>query len=176
MVVLDYVILGCLVAGIVLGIWKGFFGQIFAIAGVFLVGLCTSVLSPYPDAWLAGAIESETIRHLVAILITFAVLSVIYGLLTKLLTKLINKVSILGWLNRLLGAIFSVAVVYMVFGVLTAIVLRATQGFVADWQTHFLDSWIVKNIYGGLDYDKNFFGNWLVNLFVDKVSSLIPAA
>lgn len=176
MVILDYVILGCLVLGLILGTWKGFIGQIFAIAGIFLVGLGTSLLSPYPDKWLAGVIASDTIRHLVAIVITFVVLGIVYALLTKLLSKLVNKIPVLGWLNRLLGAIFSVVVVYMVFGVVVAIVLRATKGFIADMQTHFLNSWFVNNIYGGLDFDKNFFGNWLVNLFVEKISSLLPAA
>jgi len=177
MVVLDYVILGCLALGLILGTWKGFLGQIFAIAGIFLVGLGTSVLSPYPDKWLAGVISSDTIRHLVSILVTFAVLAIVYAILTKLLSKLVNKIPILGWLNRLLGALFSVAVVYMVFGVIVAIVLRATQGFVADLQPHFVNSWFVNHIYGGLENpDRNFFGNWLVNLFVEKVSALMPSA
>ncbi len=176
MVIFDYIILVCLVLGLVVGIWRGFIGQLFAIAGIFLIGLGTSGLSPYPDKWLSGAIQSDTIRHLVAILITFVVLSIVYAIVTKLISKLINKIPIFGWLNRLLGAIFSIAVVYMVCGVIVAIVLRSTQGFLADLQPHFLNSWFVNNIYGGLDYDKNFFGNWLVNMFIDKVASLLPTA
>lgn len=176
MVILDYIILGCLVLGLVIGFWKGFIGQIFAIAGIFLVGLGTSLLSPYPDKWLAGLIKSDTVRHLVAIIVTLVVLGIIYAILSKFISKLVNKIPVLGWLNRLLGAIFSVAVVYMVFGVVVAIVMRATQGAIANLQSHFIKSWFVNKIYGGLDFDKNFFGNWLVNLFVEKISSLLPAA
>ncbi|MCM1289568.1 MAG: CvpA family protein [Corallococcus sp.] len=176
MVVLDYVILGCLALGLILGLWKGFIRQIFAIAGIFLVGLGTSLLSPYPDKWLSGVIQSDTWRHITAIAITFVVLGIIYAIVTKLISKLVNKIPILGWLNRLLGAIFSVAVVYMVFAVVVAIVLRATSGFIANLQTDFLNSWFVNKIYGGLNFDKNFFGNWLVNMFVEKITALLPAA
>lgn len=173
MVILDYIILGSLALGLFLGLWKGFLKQIFAIVGIFLIGLLTSVLSPYPDKWLHGVIKSDSTRHMVAVIATFVVLAVIYGIVTKLLSKVVNKIPILGWLNRLLGAIFSVAVVYMVYAVIVAIVLRANAGFMVKLQGHFVKSWMVNHIYGGAEHvGRNFFGNWLVDLFVKKITSL----
>lgn len=174
MVILDYVIIASFVIGLVLGLWKGFFRQVFAIAGIFIIGMCTSLLSPYPDKWLAGVISSDTWRHLIAIIATFAVLSAIYGIIIKLLSKVINKIPIIGWLNRLLGAVVSVAVVYLIFAVLVAIVVKVTGGFLTKLQPHFLKSWFVRHLYGGTDTSKNFFGNWLFNMFTNKIASLLP--
>ena len=172
MVILDYVILACLAVGLILGLWKGLFRQVFAIAGIFIIGLLTSVLSPYPDKWFAGVIKSNMVRHIVAIVLTLAVVAAIYGVIIRFLSKLINKIPIIGWLNRILGAVFSIAAVYMIFAVLIAIVLRVTGGFIVKWQPHFLKSWFVRHVYGGTDTGKNFFGNWLVNMFVNKIHAL----
>lgn len=175
MVIIDYIFLASLALGLFLGLWKGFLKQVFAIVGVFVIGLLTSVVSPYPDKWLHNAIKSDGTRHLVAVLITFVVLTIIYAIVTKLISKAVNKIPILGWLNRLLGAIFSVVVVYMVYAVLIAIVLRANSGLMVKLQGHFAKSWIVNHIYGGTAHTgRNFFGNWLVDLFVKKISALLP--
>ena len=175
MVILDYVILVGLVLGVVTGLWKGFFKQVLAILGIFVIGALTSVLSPYPDNWLSGVMENEGTRHIVAVIITFVIVAVVYGIVSRFLSKLVNRIPIIGWFNRLLGAIFSVATVYMIFAVLVAIVMGATEGFLADWQEHFLQSWFVNNVYGGLDTSKNFFGTWLVNMFMDKINALFAA-
>lgn len=173
MVVLDYVILGCLALALFLGLWKGFLKQVFAIVGVFVVGLCTSLLSPYPDKWLAKVIEKDVTRHIVAIVGTFVVLAIIYIVITTLISKAVNKISVLGWLNRLLGAIFAVGVVYMVYAVLIAIVLKTPPKLFGKLQGHFLESWCVRHIYGGAEHTgRNFFGNWLVNLFTSKIHAL----
>ena len=172
MVLLDYIILGSLSLGLFTGLWKGFFKQILAIAGIFLIGTLTSVLSPYPDKWLSGIIGSDWLRHIIAAIATFVVLVILYGIVTRFISRLVNKIPIFGWLNRLLGAIFSVATVYMIYAVIVAIVMGATEGFLYDMQDKFLESWFVNNIYGGLDTSKNFFGTWLVDMFKDKIAAL----
>lgn len=173
MVVLDYVILGSLAVALVLGLWKGFLKQVFAIVGVFVIGLCTSLLSPYPDKWLASLIEKDVTRHVVAIVGTFVVLTGIYILITTLISKAVNKIHVLGWLNRLLGAVFAVGVVYMVYAVVVAIVLKTPPKIFGKLQGHFLESWSVQHIYGGTEHTgRNFFGNWLVDLFINKIHAL----
>ena len=176
MVIADYVIIGAFIVGLVLGLWKGLFKQVFALAGIFVIGLGTSMLSPYPASWLASVIESDTIRNIVALVVTAAVISAVYGLVVKLLSKIINKIPILGWLNRLLGAVFSIAVVYLILAVLVAIVLQGEEeSMFVSLRPYLEDSWFVEKLYGGADASKNFFGNWLVNMFWEKIGDLIPA-
>lgn len=172
MVILDYVILVALLLGIFLGFKKGLFKQIFALLGIVVISMGTSALSPYPNKWLSGVMPSDFWRGIVSMVITFIVLSVIYGIITKLISKLINKIPVIGWLNRLLGALFSIAVVYMIFAVIIALALNIPFGFMEKVQDHFARSWIVRHIYGGLESGKNFFGNWLVKLFMKQIGKL----
>ena len=172
MVILDYVIIVFLVGSIIIGFVKGLFKQIFALLGIVLIGIGTSALSPYPNKWLAGVIESDLWRGIVAMLITFAVLSLIYGLVTKLISKGINKIPVIGWLNRLLGAVFAIGVAYLALAVVIALVLNIPFGFMDKVQDHFAKSWFVNHVYGGLESGKNFFGNWLVKLFMNQIGKL----
>lgn len=179
MTLLDYIFLGAIAIGLFLGIWKGFIKQIFALAGVFVIAIGTTYLAPYPNAWLTPVIESETTCTIVAIGITFVVLAVVYGVITGLIGKLVNKIPILGWLNRLLGALFSIAVVYIIFSVLVTLIIGTSDEFLAGLKgllkEPFESSWIVNNIYGGTaNPEKNFFGNWLLQVISEKISALLP--
>ncbi len=180
MTLLDFIFLGALALGLVLGIWKGFIKQVFALAGVFVVAIGTTYLAPYPNNWLASVIESEATRSIVAIAITFVVLAIVYGVITGFIGKLVNKIPILGWLNRLLGAVFSVAVVYLIFSVIVSLFVGTSDEFLAGLkgllQESFDTSWIVNNIYGGkANPERNFFGNWLLQEISEKISSLLPS-
>ncbi len=173
--ILDYIILGSLLIAIGIGAWKGFLGQVLAIAGIFIIGLGTSLLSYLPEKWLSGVIKSDSVRSLVAMIITAVVLSLVYGLITIIVKKVINKVPVLGKLNRILGAVVSLVVVYMIFSILVSLVLRTSDNFLKDLKPMFKDSWIIKNVYGGVDHpERNFFGNWLLKLLQNKISSLLP--
>ena len=173
MVILDYVILASIIAGLIWGIWKGFFQQIFALLGIVVVGWGTSALAPFPTKWLSGVITSDFWCGLVAMLLTGLVLSAIYGIIAKIISKQINKIKFLGWLNRLLGALLSIAVVYVIYAAVIATVLNVPFGFFAKLQTHFSNSWFVNHIYGGVESGKNFFGNWLVKTFMRQINALL---
>lgn len=179
MTILDFVFLGALALGLILGICRGLIGQVFALVGVFVIAIGTSYLSPLVDGLLSSVIEADGVRSIVAIIATFVVLAIVYGIITKLVGKLVNKIPILGWLNRLLGAIFAVVVVYLVFSVIVSLMLGTADDFLKGTKglllEHFENSWIVNNIYGGRENpNANFFGNWLLKILQERISTLIP--
>lgn len=182
MTVLDYIFLGCTAVGLILGIWKGFLKQVLAIVGVVVVAIGTTYLAPLPEKWLQGVIETDGTRTIVALAATFVVLSIIYAIISRIISKIVNKIPILGWLNRILGAVFSVAVVYMVFSIVVSLILGNTdETFLPKIKEllaePFKESWIVQNIYGGTEHpEKNFFGNWLMNVLLEKIQSLAGTA
>lgn len=176
---LDYIWLIAVAAGLIFGMVRGFLKIAFAFIGVVVISVATSYLSPYADKWLASAIVSDGTRALVAMLATFVVLSIVYGLVTKLINKLINKISILGWINRLLGAVVGVLMVYVVFSILTSLAFSTSDGLLAQLagvlKPSFAESWVITNIYGGeANPDKNFFGQWLLENFVKIIEQYIP--
>ncbi len=172
--IVDYIVLGCMAVALVVGILKGFLKQIFAVVGVFVVAIGTSYLSPYPEQWLASVIENDSTRSLVALIATFIVLALVYGMVTALISKLVNKVHVLGTVNRILGAVLAVAVVYLVFAVIIGFLLGTSETFLPNIKklAHdaFAESWVANNI-----YKNNFFGDWLVQLLGEKTPSVLPA-
>lgn len=175
MTTLDYIYLILLACGILLGLWRGLVKQIFSLLGVFVVAIGTAYISPLPAKWLEGAIESDATRNIVALVITLVVLSIVYGVVTGLICKFINKTPGLGKLNRILGMVFAVAVVYLGFGFITALVVQTAEDFLPTLKGVFNDSWIVNNIYGGTESpERNFFGNWLLKTMLEKIQSLAP--
>lgn len=175
MTVLDYIYLIALGGGIVLGLWRGLVKQIFVLAGVFVIAVGTSYISPLPARWLENAISSDATRNIVAVALTFVVLTIVYSVVTALISRLINKTPGLGKANRILGAVFAVAVVYLGFGFITALVVQTSEEFLPSLKTVFGNSWIVNTIYGGAESpERNFFGNWLLKVLIDKITSLAP--
>ena len=175
MIILDYIYLIALGAGILLGFWKGFIKQIFALAGVLIITVGTTYISPLPAHWLEGVITSDTTRNIVAMALTFVVLAIGYGIVTRLISRLVNKTPGLGKVNRILGAVFAVAVVYLSFGFVTALVVETSQEFLPSVKKIFEESWIVNVVYGGTaSPGRNFFGHWLFRVLVEKISSLAP--
>lgn len=175
MTVLDYIYLIALGAGIILGLWRGLVKQIFVLAGVVVIAVGTSYLSPLPTKWLQNAISSDTTRSIVGVAITFVVLTIVYSVVTTLISRLINKTPGLGKANRILGAVFAFAVVYLAFGFVTALVVQTSPDVMPSLKTVFGKSWIVSNIYGGAESpERNFFGNWLLKTLIEKIQSLAP--
>lgn len=182
MTILDYAYLILLAVAFFLGLVKGFLKIAFALVGVVVVSIGASYLSPYADGWLTSVIASDGTRAIVAMVATFLALSIIYGFITKLISKLINKISILGWINRLLGAATGVAIVYLVFALVTSLVFNsAEEGILSNFASlikePFSESWIITNIYGGAENpEKNFFGGWLIENFLEKINQIAPAS
>ncbi|MCL2738855.1 MAG: CvpA family protein [Bacteroidales bacterium] len=106
---IDLIILALLVSAAVSGIWKGFIHQLFGIAALFLGVYCAYHFSYFAAFWIDKWIHPDkTTIAVMAFTLTFLV--VLFGvILAGRLTEKIIKVVLLGWLNRILGLVFSLA-------------------------------------------------------------------
>lgn len=114
--ILDIILLICFIPAVVQGFRKGFISQVIAIISI-IAGVWLSVQFASPvTAWLAQYIQgSEQVLKVVSFALIF--IAVIAGL--ALLGKLIEgtvKLIMLGWLNRLLGVIFSLVKAGLIVG------------------------------------------------------------
>jgi membrane protein required for colicin V production len=104
--VLDIVLIILLIVSAIGGLASGLIKSIFSLAGV-IVGV-TLAGRFYPA--LAGGltfISNPTIANIAAFAIIFIIIMIIASILGGLFTKLVSAI-LLGWLNRLGGAVFGV--------------------------------------------------------------------
>ena len=134
--ILDIILLICFVPALVQGFRKGFISQVIAIisiiAGVWLSFRFATLVS----AWLGQYIQgSEQVLKIVAFALIFIAVIAALALVGKLLEGTF-KLVMLGWVNRLLGMIFSLAKCVLILGlaVLAFNSLNETFGFVKPEQ------------------------------------------
>ena len=115
---LDIVILLLFIPGIIRGLSKGFLEQLISLGGIVL-----SVYLAYKFADFACNIikdyitVSETVLHVIGFAAVLIAVLLVVVLLAKLVTKVAEMAS-LGWLNKTLGLVFSLAVTALVIAVL----------------------------------------------------------
>ena len=117
MTTLDIILLACFVPGIIRGLSKGFLEQALALAGVVLSVWAAFHFSVLVCGWLKPLFDiSERALNVIAFVIILIAISLGFLLLAKLLTK-VAEMAMLGWLNKLLGFIFALAVNALIIGV-----------------------------------------------------------
>ncbi|MCH5152803.1 MAG: CvpA family protein [Clostridiales bacterium] len=173
--VLDYILLALFVASTVNGLFKGFIKQALTIIGVFVVTMLTATVTPYVQSWFVTVIENENTRTIVAMIASVLLLIVAYSIVALLIQRILKKVKIIGFLDRLLGALIGFGVVYFVFAVIFALFLDTGESFMPTLKgwvgDAFETSWIGTHIYAN-----NFFGDWVIVSIAEKIlNSLQPA-
>ena len=114
---LDIIILICFLPGIIRGLSKGFLEQAVSLVGMVLSVWCAFKLRGVVCEAIAPHLEmSETLLNVVAFALILIGVSVLALILAKLFTKLV-ELMMLGWVNRLLGALTSCLVTLVVLGV-----------------------------------------------------------
>ncbi len=144
MATLDIIILVIIAASAIWGIFKGFVRQIVSIAALLLGIWCacrfTAYLSAQAKELLSLSMEQNTLH-----IIMFAVIFILVMILAHLIGKGIEgivKLTMLGWLNRLLGFLFG--------GLKAAIILSVAVNFI-NWLNrmfHFVPQEILGNSKG----------------------------
>ena len=166
--VLDYIFLALVAVAFIAGLFKGLIRQILTIVGVILVATLTATVEPYVQNWFVNTSMDEGTRNVVAMIATVILLTVSYALVALLITKLLKKVKIIGVLDRILGGVLGLAVVYLVFAVLFALITDTKAEFLplikSTMGGAFQDSWIGAHI-----YKNNFFGDWIINGIAGKL-------
>lgn len=120
---IDIIILVIFAIGIFKGIKDGFIGQAAGIGGIFLgIWLAykfSALLSTYLTKWIPSFTES-TVK-----IISFAIIIIAVIIAVHFLGKLVEKVitiSMLGWLNKLLGVIIALAATAFIVGLILTLI------------------------------------------------------
>ena len=117
MTTLDIILLVCFLPGIIRGLSKGFLEQALALGGVVLSVWAAFHFSARVSTWLKPYVDmSERALNAVAFVVILVAISLLVLLVAKLLTK-VAELAMLGWLNKLLGLVFALAVNALVIGV-----------------------------------------------------------
>ncbi len=117
MTTLDIILLVCFLPGIIRGLSKGFLEQALALGGVVLSVWAAFHFSALVSTWLKPYVDmSERALNAVAFVVILIAISLLVLLVAKLLTK-VAELAMLGWLNKLLGLVFALAVNALAIGV-----------------------------------------------------------
>ena len=115
---LDIVLAICFVPALIRGFSKGFIEQAASLVALFLSVFMAWKFSGALSAYLAPKVNlSMTLLSVICFLSILIVVSIGMVLLGKLLSKFV-KVVMLGWLDTLLGLLFSILCTVVILGVL----------------------------------------------------------
>ena len=115
---LDIILLVLLIPGTIRGISKGFLEQAISLVGVVLAVYLAYHFSEPVCVWLDKYINvSETVLHVIGFAVMLLGVRMAVMIVAKLFTRVADMAS-LGWFNRVLGFIFSLAVSAVIISVL----------------------------------------------------------
>ena len=101
---LDLLIVGLVLVLTLRGIWRGFINDLSGLLGLVLGYFFAGPLAKYLDPFLEAFVEGPRLREGIAYYLSLFVIYLTVVFLGKLATGL-SKLVLLGWLNRLLGAL-----------------------------------------------------------------------
>lgn len=132
--VLDIILLICFIPAVIQGIRNGFIAQVISIAALILGVWASARFTPEVSTWLAQYI---TVSDQVMKVISFTVILLMSFLVLALIGKFLEatfKLVMLGWLNSLLGAVFSLIKAGLVIGlvIMAFCSLNNTFDFVSE--------------------------------------------
>jgi membrane protein required for colicin V production len=115
---LDIILLILLIPGAIRGITKGILEQVVTLVGIVLAVYLAYHFSEPVCTWLARYITvSDTVLHVIGFAVTLLGVLIIVLFFAKLLTKVADSAS-LGWFNRVLGFVFSIALSAVILSIL----------------------------------------------------------
>ena len=132
MATLDIILLICFIPGIIRGISKGFLEQALSLAGIVLSVWAAFKFSALVCGWLKPYLSlSETTLNVVAFALILVAVCLVVLTVAKLLTKVL-EMSMLGWLDKILGLVFALVVNALLLGVFVILfdTLNLKFGFV----------------------------------------------
>ena len=132
--ILDIILLVCFIPAIISGLRKGFIAQVVAIISIVL-GVWLSVKSAtLIGRWISQWIEaSPQLINIISFAIIFIAVAVLLFTIGKLIEATI-KIIMLGWLNKLLGVLFSMLKCILIIGFLIIVfeAINDTFGLVPE--------------------------------------------
>lgn len=129
MQVLDIILLALFIPGIIHGAAKGLVTQIVSLVSVFVGAIVAGRFAP--DLTQVAMLQfgsEEKVTYIICFIVIFLACALVMALVGHLITKLF-KIATLGWLNRLLGAVFAILTTALVLGLL----ISAFEGLNESW-------------------------------------------
>lgn len=171
MAVIDYIFIALCAVMLVVGILKGFLKLLFGFLGIILVPIGTAYLSAYPEKWMSSLITDQALLTIAALVVTFIALSLIYGMISALVVKLVHKATGLRAVDRIVGAVVSVAIIYLVFAVFESMMTNTSAEFLPLIKKLVGDQFTQSKIMPTL-YSNNFFGDYIVDIIKDRLAQM----
>lgn len=172
--VFDWIFIAALVLGLVMGLIKGFLKPLLSAIGFIIIAFGSSLLAPTVQGWMMGIEMREEIRPLLAIIFSVIGLAIIWILVSLVLRKIITARKGMGIVNRLIGAVLGLIMVYLIFAVIVAFIVGPLGGllpFITDkFGPEVEASWVRNHIYTD---NGNFFGNWIIGDMARKIVEII---
>lgn len=164
MAIIDYIFIGAVVIALVVGLVKGFLSTLIELGGLIAAIFVAGKFSTLVSGWMASLIVDDSVRNIVAYLVCFIVTIIVVSIIGKLLKRVVKSVKIFSVLDRLLGLVVSVGIVYVIFSIIVPLV--ATQSdvvFLSDILT-LINGLIPDTSYVAQIYASNPVGEWLMAL------------
>ncbi len=115
---LDIVLLLLFIPGIIRGLTKGFLEQIISLGGIVLSVYLSFKFSNLACDYIQQYITvSETVLHVLGFAVVLLGSLILVILCAKLVTKVAEMAS-LGWINKVLGMVFSLCTTALLLGIL----------------------------------------------------------
>ena len=116
--ILDIILLICFVVAIFQGVRKGFIAQAISIISIVLGIWASARFTDIVTGWISQFITaSEQVLKLVSFTIILVIIFLLLAAIGKLLEGMFQLV-MLGWLNKLLGAVFALIKVGLIIGII----------------------------------------------------------
>ncbi len=130
--IVDIIILLCCVPAIFHGLSKGFIAQMAALVALVLGAWMSFHFSSAVVEWLKPAVDlPPAVLQAIAFTLILAVVIMGLTLVGKMLESLV-KIVMLGWLNKLLGVVFSLLKVLLAMGLIILILDSVTSALELD--------------------------------------------
>ena len=119
MVTLDIIIIAIVIVVAIWGLFKGFISQAVSILALILGIWCasrfTGFLTSKVDGWFNLDIAQDSL-HIILFAVIFIVVAILAHFIGKGIESII-KLSLLGWVNRLLGLLFGALKAIVILGI-----------------------------------------------------------
>ena len=130
--VIDIIVLLPICYGLIRGLMRGFVQELTTLVALIAAIIGTKLWAPNLAVWLTRYITtSPAVCQLIAWTLLFATIVLSLHFVGKVITRLLHAIS-LGWLNRLIGALFGAAK----WALIVSIILNGVA--LLDNQFHFL--------------------------------------
>ena len=129
MSILDVILLICFIPALIQGLKKGFIVQVISIASIIIGIWASSRFADVVGEWLAKYITvSDQIMKVVSFALILIAVFLALAAVGKLLEGMFKMVT-LGWLNRLLGLVFSLVKTSLILGLLIMVFTSLNETF-----------------------------------------------